>query len=757
MRKSFLYTFLLSFLIPCTSGSALTVDLTTKELYVRKGFSTDWIKTIQTADPWKKIKASDSGRRSVKIVDIDPEFNSRRPFLSFKKYNPETYTFITSFSVSRSELAANIMPAVYLAQIGINWEIYLNGNLVKSEMHIGKNNIISISKNMRDLIAYIPPGFLREGENILAFRITGDPAYKETGLYWNGRYLIDDYEKLKKTNSETIPIVLIFLYLFIGAYHLFLYSKRTTERYNLYYGIFSMMLFIYILSRTHSVYSIISDTEIITRIEVVSLFMLLPLFSSFINQITTNRISRVTRYYSFFCIAIACIALIAPLPAIIDMLLVWQISAIFLIIPYIVLFALGRPFIDEVKKTSRLQENISKPEALIAIKTLGSSVPGNLIIGTTVAALCGIYDIMDALYFSSGEALLKYGFLFIVAGITIILANRFQNLFKQVEDLNFSLKKNIEDLNDANRAIAVSEEKYRRLVEGSQDIIFSLDENWRFITANRAMKNILRIDPASLRNSAFLDIVHESEESKSVSKQLVREQLEKLISTRKPVQFRLHLKAEFYSEPKEMLARLEYINTGGKTELFGKITNPVEDPAFKYFNSEKIDLTIGNHLTSAEEVSQRITENLIKYTDVRQINLIRLALREVIINSIEHGNLGITFSEKSDAMAHDNYFNFISERQNHPDHKDKKVYISYSLDAEKVEYTISDEGTGFDFENALEGSNAKTANSEMLAHGRGLAMAKNTFDKTSFSNKGTMAVLTKYFNKNKGPENDKTR
>jgi len=307
-----------------------------------------------------------------------------------------------------------------------------------------------------------------------------------------------------------------------------------------------------------------------------------------------------------------------------------------------------------------------------------------------------------------------------------------------------NLQRSQSQIEAANTKISLSEEKYRLLVEGSSDIIFSLDENFNFITANNAMKHELKILPEELQNMNLLDIIHEDEEDNNLARQLAERKLKDFASSREPLNF----KSSFYStrsiEPKEMQVHLEYLNIKGKNEILGKASNVVEDVLLRYFQEERQKYVISNYLTSAEEITHRLTRNLQKFLEIKEVTFLRIALREIVINAIEHGNLGITFEEKSDAIESDQYFSFINERQLDPEKKNKKVNIEYSLDERRVAYIITDEGMGFDHKQVIQNS-ADKANEAMLSHGRGIAMAANVFDRVIYNDNGNQVMLIKYF------------
>ena len=118
-----------------------------------------------------------------------------------------------------------------------------------------------------------------------------------------------------------------------------------------------------------------------------------------------------------------------------------------------------------------------------------------------------------------------------------------------------------------------------------------------------------------------------------------------------------------FIESKTMHVRLEYIDVEGRQEILGRASISEEDGIQKYIVNERLTLHIGNSLIAADEVAFRLTNMFRKHMDASEAKLIRLALREIVINAIEHGNLNITFAEKSEAMLHDDYFNMINRRR----------------------------------------------------------------------------------------------
>ncbi|HSV98267.1 MAG TPA: ATP-binding protein [Spirochaetota bacterium] len=728
-------------------GLAAPVDLTKETLYVREGFSAEWLHALpQEAEPgWVAIPPGERGERAVRVRELKLDGDVERSFFSLRHFQDKTYTFVTRFIADKKMVESGKVPGIHLASIGGNWEIFVNGRLVNRELHLRPDGGISTWRGMRDVFFPVDPRVFRPGENILAFRIIGNPTFNDTGLYQSSPYFIDEYRNIVDFNSESIPLAFIFLYLFFGLYHIFLYLNRKVERYNLCFGLFAVVLFIYLFLRTHTVYKFILDTGLVFRLELISLFMLIPLAGCFLELIIREKISIVTMVYGVFCAVLILLVPFAPLPFAFDVLRLWQATAL-LPVFYYAFFTIGYSFIMRVRERHRESTRSSRPETYRQSikKTITGSVVGNLVIGVALLFTTTVFDIIDAVFLSLDLVLTRYGFFFFVIGTALILANRFIFLHKRIEILNTDLERKLSELDSANKTISVSEEKYRLLVEGTNEGIFSLGDDWSFTTANRAFMKQIGIHADDMGTLKFQDIVFEDPQEKSVLIRLVEKKLEEFIETRSPFNLKMKLKSSFAAEPREFNVRLEFITIEGKNEILGRATGVSEDSLMEYFISERQNFSIGNYLITAEEISHRLVRNVAKYMKPQQVSLLRIGLREMIINAIEHGNLEIGFEEKSIETMSDNYMEFISARQNDPAYLGRKVGIEFSLNPERVAYKITDAGGGFDHAKMIENIKCKV-DSEMLAHGRGITIAMNIFDQVTYNNKGNQVLLVKRF------------
>lgn len=97
-----------------------------------------------------------------------------------------------------------------------------------------------------------------------------------------------------------------------------------------------------------------------------------------------------------------------------------------------------------------------------------------------------------------------------------------------------------------------------------------------------------------------------------------------------------------------------------------------------------------------------------------------LGLSELLINAVEHGNLGITYQDKSALMAKRSWSEEVERRLQLPEYCNKYVDVHFQRTAESIKITISDQGEGFDWEKYLVMDPSRAFDS----HGRGIAMSK---------------------------------
>lgn len=116
-----------------------------------------------------------------------------------------------------------------------------------------------------------------------------------------------------------------------------------------------------------------------------------------------------------------------------------------------------------------------------------------------------------------------------------------------------------------------------------------------------------------------------------------------------------------------------------------------------------------------------------------------LGLTELITNAVEHGNLGITYEEKSSLNAQGIWESEVDNRLALPAHKDKYATVEFNRDDNKITLVITDQGNGFDWRQFMTVSPERAFDS----HGRGIALASSiSFESVEYLNKGNKVCVT---------------
>lgn len=114
-------------------------------------------------------------------------------------------------------------------------------------------------------------------------------------------------------------------------------------------------------------------------------------------------------------------------------------------------------------------------------------------------------------------------------------------------------------------------------------------------------------------------------------------------------------------------------------------------------------------------------------------------LQELLVNAVEHGNLGISYAEKGELMLAGTWQDEIQRRLQLPEFRERYVEIRFERMPDTLRFTIQDQGNGFDWQNYLDFSSERAFD----LHGRGIAMARAlSFDALAYLGNGNTAVAS---------------
>lgn len=323
--------------------------------------------------------------------------------------------------------------------------------------------------------------------------------------------------------------------------------------------------------------------------------------------------------------------------------------------------------------------------------------------------------------------------IFILRKLVTIRTRELLHNKKRLEELNHELEK--------------SERKYKDLIENSKDIIFSLNGEGRILTINRAVTEILKFKVKDLIGKNFAELLYNSETVSNLElyKEIFKYTIQEVIDTKGSLSFNSDLTNKI-GEPLEIGITLQFVQMDQDFILLGTASLVKEDELLKFCQEERQVFKIKNYLTHVDAICHRLPLAALRYSNQDTVFNIRLFLREMLINAIEHGNLNISFDEKTYLQATGDYLQFLIDRQKEPQYTNKFVTIEFIVDSELISFRITDQGNGFDHKKMLQ---RKKDDKEIqsLSHGRGIIMSRNFFDIVEYNDKGNSVYLVKYFQK----------
>lgn len=120
-------------------------------------------------------------------------------------------------------------------------------------------------------------------------------------------------------------------------------------------------------------------------------------------------------------------------------------------------------------------------------------------------------------------------------------------------------------------------------------------------------------------------------------------------------------------------------------------------------------------------------------------DLAAAGLSELLVNAVEHGNLGISYEEKKHLRLEARWESEVARRAVLPEHSRREVRVRVARQPGRLEFTIADEGAGFDWRRYLELDPERATD----PNGRGIAMARMiSFADLEYRGKGNVVVAS---------------
>lgn len=313
-------------------------------------------------------------------------------------------------------------------------KFYINGRLFAEFGSVEPYN----SAAMRPVIRDIPDSLLRkDGKNTLVIVLYSDGSYP---LQFMDKPYIGKSDKifLSQNSKEILTFIFLTSYMVFGLYHLLLAWKRPVDKYNLYFGFFTILCSIYWFVANTSTRDIIFGSHVYwhRKTEHILLFLTAPSLTVFLSEYFEKRINKYSKIYSYLCLALAIATLIGPLAVMRLSTIVWQITFL-LLVPYLFYF---------------LYTHIKK-----------KNDDANYMLGGIIALIISsLIDILASRGLIRFPQVSNFAFFTFIIGIATILANKFARITNDFELLNRDLEQKV---NDRTKELSFSLSEIQKLKE----------------------------------------------------------------------------------------------------------------------------------------------------------------------------------------------------------------------------------------------------------------------------------------------------
>ncbi len=354
------------------------------------------------------------------------------------------YALAATFELNADDLDG-LRPAILIPGIGSAWQLYLNGRLIRDELPLHPDGSLRAHRTLQHVFTPLNREDLRTGTNVVVFRLRGDrPALsflpnRVPGFFFQSGYFLGDADALKRDLSEYGLVAMLSVYLLFGLYHLTLFRFRQSEGYLLMYGTFCVLVFVYMFTRLSAVLESFPDTRPLNRLEYMALMFLPGTFTAFFHMYWGVPLPRWLKWSVYFCAALALIVAVGPI------VLLQFVETCFRFV------ALAMALHWPIFMYRRIREG--RPHVY---QTAAA---------TALFFAAVMFDLVNPLIgYVTIPPLFPYGFFVFTIYMGVLLAVRFENLYRDSDRLN-------RELDEKNRAVERTAQEMRALNRDLENII----------------------------------------------------------------------------------------------------------------------------------------------------------------------------------------------------------------------------------------------------------------------------------------------
>jgi CheY-like chemotaxis protein len=159
-----------------------------------------------------------------------------------------------------------------------------------------------------------------------------------------------------------------------------------------------------------------------------------------------------------------------------------------------------------------------------------------------------------------------------------------------------------------------------------------------------------------------------------------------------------------------------------------------------YLGSSETRFELVNDLTLIPPLVAYLQENMarLEFGDDSLRTQVGVALMEAVSNAMIHGNLEVGSElRRSDPAA---YHALLQRRRRESPHAERRVVCHVKESTDRIEYTIKDEGPGFDPESLPDPTAAQNV---LEVSGRGIMLIRTFMDEVRFNGRGNQINMIK--------------
>jgi signal transduction histidine kinase/diacylglycerol kinase family enzyme/DNA-binding response OmpR family regulator len=450
----------------------MRIDLTDPEscqVYLREGLerNTNISPETDTAN-WINVTG-----KSWSIAKSELTKDYKQPMFTPTDLPVKYYTYQMNFYVASDTMSYirrnALVPGLFIDAVADNWEIFINGNLIKREIYLDENGDII---NHRNVIAYSVPfdkNHLKEGENTLTIHIASNPNTSDNGIYYNSEVYIDDIDAIDRDHADFFLLFFTGITAFMGLYNLLVFMGNPKEKAYLYFALAQFLLAVYIFTNTSWISVIIINSQVSKTLEYISLTLLPICAALFTKAIAREKFGFFMRIITVIQLIIVALLPFGGVEFSLDLLIVSEVCMLITLS-----YALITAFIW-LRKSARIEINEGKVTLRSFFSVLLRTVMGNTFIGLIFVLIFSVFGVIRTMFLGTDQNSVIIGLFAFVLSVSLALQNEVtetkHKVLHQNEELEEKVASRTRDLKEQTEiAINASKTKSRFLATMSHEI-----------------------------------------------------------------------------------------------------------------------------------------------------------------------------------------------------------------------------------------------------------------------------------------------